>query len=601
MSSNECRDFDLSSLRNLKFEIVERLNYHRNQLDTSLDNYQLSLTRNFNLPISSHPEYQLVKAKYEDFDKDINNFRKYANLWYEKAVAAAVEIKFMIKTFEKIAANKNYGKKGLKKYIKNFHKKVAKYDNYVRKLNNIKSSLEKSFKTDDQGKNRLDSFIDDLQIYDENSKSDSSSESQSSAGSDSSSEQLLARSEQTSSIQTESAERDLRSEISAESEQLLFQSVQTSSIQTESAERDSRSENGSSVESNQSNEQLLFQSVQNRPIRTEAVEQMQILTPTVSFDEIISRIFENEDSREPGPSSRRRKTLSPQIEESCRFKRARSVSLKSIFLLPNGFNSTLYWVGNDLVKISNTCGFDSIAQIFLAAITDDPCYEAILKLSKNNVAQFLLNLQKKTDLTEAVQYRDFYLVHKEDSNLKKNELGVWELNLFGALSRIWDTYYDSMQVGHYHFNCSCVPMKTKPKHFFSIVDKGINETDPEIRQRKINNFISDQLNELMRTDKTTCPNCRSKNYGLELEDQLYIEIISLNSNCTLKFFQSSLNFLEKNFRLAGVIDHKPKHFIAYVRRIDGSWQIYDDMKKTVAKLVNIDFKIRPETAIYVRE
>lgn len=547
--SSQSRDFDLSSLRNLKAEILERLNHHRNQLDASLDDYQLNLIEDFDgVPTVSHVEYRIVKGKYEEFDRDIKNFRRYVNLWYEKAIAAVVEIKFMTKELDRVALNKNYEKKGLKKYVKSFNKKIAKYEQYVRRLTNIKGSLELLFKTNGQGQNRLDSFIEGMQVYNESSD----------AG---------------------------------------RWAVVT---------RDLNSESESSASSNQSSE-LSSQSEQTGPTRTEAAE-TEFPTPPLSSDDteqVVPPIIVIEDSRdEAAPStSRRRKTpspISPQIEESCRLKRARSAR-KSILLLPNGFNSPVYRAGEDSVQIINTCGFDSILQILLASMVDDPFYESIMILAKNDVSQFLVKLQEQTDLSLAVQIRDSFLVYKGDSNLKEIEPRVFELNLFGSLSRIWDHYYDSIHVGQYYFNCPCDPIRTVPKHYFSIVDRGIHETDPELRQIRMNNYIGDKLNELMQTDKAKCPNCRSKNFRLELNDQLYIEIISLNSNCTLKMFQNSLHFLGQKFRLAGVVDHKPAHFIAYVRRIDGSWQIYDDIRDTVVELVDIDFKINPEAVVYIKE
>jgi len=51
--------------------------------------------------------------------------------------------------------------------------------------------------------------------------------------------------------------------------------------------------------------------------------------------------------------------------------------------------------------------------------------------------------------------------------------------------------------------------------------------------------------------------------------------------------------------LAGVMAYTDQHYIAYARRIHGTWSIYNDLMNSV-QYGNQEHKIEPHGAIYIK-
>ncbi|KYN03081.1 hypothetical protein ALC62_06176 [Cyphomyrmex costatus] len=107
----------------------------------------------------------------------------------------------------------------------------------------------------------------------------------------------------------------------------------------------------------------------------------------------------------------------------------------------------------------------------------------------------------------------------------------------------------------------------------------------------------------VKCQRSECPGRRTEYAKFNLH--LYIELdirVSLDANtgisCQLKDFPITINILKQEYRLAGVIAYTSQHYIAYTRRIYGTWRIYNDLMKS-KQYCNEEKKIEPHAAIYI--
>ncbi|XP_057335012.1 uncharacterized protein LOC130673816 [Microplitis mediator] len=290
--------------------------------------------------------------------------------------------------------------------------------------------------------------------------------------------------------------------------------------------------------------------------------------------------------------------------EDCPLKRDPMLPLEQCCLIPNANEDPIYKKDNYLFDISNTCGFDSITQILLASITDDFCYASKMNTSSSDVIKFIFKLLT-ADNRKAAKLRNDYLAVKfmETNEFISNNYRH-HLNFYRTLTPIWNVYFNSLPSGYYYYECHSI---RQPKSSLAIVYEDIREVGRVGNRRKIDMSIQDKVNELLaEPERFKCPECDRYVSSFELNDQVFIDITLMAKSdvklySDLELFPISLTLLGRNFRLAGVIERVPGHFIANVRRIDGSWEVHNDLKNEIFKLNNFKKAICPEAAIYIKE
>ncbi|XP_074096273.1 uncharacterized protein LOC141525620 [Cotesia typhae] len=247
------------------------------------------------------------------------------------------------------------------------------------------------------------------------------------------------------------------------------------------------------------------------------------------------------------------------------------------------------------VYVKNTCGFGSVVHIFLASIIDDPCYE--LKLWKNQSREVKLLFQLKANPENSLGLVKRYLVDTPGLELTKKD-GKDILDLKTDIVAIWDACFPSINSGVF----SCPHSQNGGfKHRLIIaydhkVDL-LNTSTTDNVARKLMEF---------KDNFVISNNCDANCAGyLQLEDQLFIDIaFNKPLRFTIDYFETELNYENQKFRLAGVIENvqePSKHFLAYVRRINGDWQVYNDSFGTMSGFADLSLHICPVAVIYVRE
>ncbi|KAH0554646.1 hypothetical protein KQX54_012074 [Cotesia glomerata] len=265
--------------------------------------------------------------------------------------------------------------------------------------------------------------------------------------------------------------------------------------------------------------------------------------------------------------------------------------LQECCLLPNANKNPTYPSEGKMFILKNSCGFDSIAQILLANVTDYPNFENASQ-QNSQIIDLILKL-RASPCSKAASLRDDYLVSKNIALAKSDgNAPSLTIDLFGTIFGVWEKYFDELPSAYRRFTCH--PENRSKKSAFEIVKLGPT--------RKIS--IEEELDSFTK-DKLRCHLCNnmSETY-FELQNYLFIDLTihagSKKYKCRLNMFPEKLTFLRTKLRLAGVIEGDSEHFKAYVRRINGDWELYDDLKEKVTKSFAFDV-IAPEAVVYIRE
>lgn len=247
------------------------------------------------------------------------------------------------------------------------------------------------------------------------------------------------------------------------------------------------------------------------------------------------------------------------------------------------------------VYVKNTCGFGSIVHILLASIIDDPCYE--FKLLTNQSREVNLLFQLKVNPENSLGLVKRYLIDTPGLKLTKKD-GKDILDLETDIVAIWEAYFPSIHSGV--FSC---PHSQNGGFKHRLIIGYDNKVD--LLNNSTNGNVASKLMEF-KDNFVISNNCDENCAGyLQLEDQLFIDIAyNKPLRFTIDYFETELNYKNQKFRLAGVIENvqePSKHFLAYVRRINGDWQVYNDSFGTMTGFADLSLQISPVAVIYVRE
>ncbi|XP_074095653.1 uncharacterized protein LOC141525177 isoform X1 [Cotesia typhae] len=311
-----------------------------------------------------------------------------------------------------------------------------------------------------------------------------------------------------------------------------------------------------------------------------------------SFDELKTKESEFPQSDSGYVSPDKMKSNSTFKDSLSKFAQYLSkLPLQECCLLPNANKNPTYFMETKRFMLKNSCGFDSIAQILLANVTDYPNFKNASQ-QNSQVIDLILKL-RAGPCSKAASLRDDYLVSKNIALAKSDgKAPSLVIDLFGTILGVWVKYFDELPSAYRHFTCH--PENRSKKSAFEIV-----KFDPT---KKIS--IKEELNGF-ESDKLWCNLCgkMSETY-FELQNYLFIDLTISAGNkkykCKLNMFPEKLNFLKTKFRLAGVIEGDSEHFKSYVRRINGDWELYDDLKERVTKCFAF-YVIAPEALVYIRE
>lgn len=68
----------------------------------------------------------------------------------------------------------------------------------------------------------------------------------------------------------------------------------------------------------------------------------------------------------------------------------------------------------------------------------------------------------------------------------------------------------------------------------------------------------------------------------------------INNNTSYKLFAF-------RFIFSGIVSYGTGHYVAMIKRINGSWEIHNDLQKKITKLNRGDTKVNPHLVIYIKK
>lgn len=264
---------------------------------------------------------------------------------------------------------------------------------------------------------------------------------------------------------------------------------------------------------------------------------------------------------------------------------------KTIPILRNGFTST---TGRPLIVTEHTCAFDSIFNFYAVSFVDSELYATEIKESTDEfcmLVKLLFTGKEKAILNERNKLLKKY--YNDKSFVNKISPNIIQINCESTF--------------HYTFNAICMQNNS----INSITVRKVCETcEYTSEYNGVHRYIatdakvfdlSNIQNSLLpsiKTSKSTCHRCK-KNLTTQYTPNKVIVIDTDNPD-----FENIAKYSGKSlyvplpempisaitnqivysgilFELRGVIEHiiAAKHFVLYVKRKDGSWQIYDDLSK----------------------
>lgn len=264
---------------------------------------------------------------------------------------------------------------------------------------------------------------------------------------------------------------------------------------------------------------------------------------------------------------------------------------KAIPILPNGFTCT---TGRPIIVTAHTCAFDSIFSFYAVSFVDSESCAADIKESSDEFCMLIklfFTAKKNTILNERNQILKKYYNSKCFVNQISTK--VIEINCESTF--------------HYTFNSIC----NENSSINSITVEKVCEICENIDERESVNQhryiptdatvldlsnLQDSLLPSRKPSKLLCQQCK-KNLTTQYKPNKIIVIDTDNPdfkniakysgkdlhvplpNISISTITNQIIYADILFELRGIIEHRiqSKHFVLYVKRKDGSWQIYDDL------------------------
>lgn len=225
--------------------------------------------------------------------------------------------------------------------------------------------------------------------------------------------------------------------------------------------------------------------------------------------------------------------------------------------------------------MSNTCGFDSLSQVFATAYCDSKSFQTYLEsIISNEFITFVLHMIKKGACSSTYKKRAECFLTWPRTELAQ---GLTKINGEATISKVLDHFFNesifSVEYVETCRNCSFISVTKK-----SYVPYSLNTDDLE---QHIRNTVPAEV---------TCTQCQS---------DTMCNILNINSNllilepfddlnqraeysCSLNSIKQKLCIFNKTYQLRGIVSHigsNVGHFRAYCVRHNKRFELYDDLQK----------------------
>lgn len=271
--------------------------------------------------------------------------------------------------------------------------------------------------------------------------------------------------------------------------------------------------------------------------------------------------------------------------------------ISPIGLLKNGHRPQLKPVrlsDNKYVTLSNTCAFDAVTQLLCCAFCDSASFNKIVSACDDIFCKLINQLARSSVSLKCYRMRAEIL--SQLFSAKEMPTGLWHIDCYVHAARItneaWGRIHSSGQrtlicqnkicgkvlnegLPFISFNCSSVAA------FEENVSSAISEVTLErkCRQRVNGRLCGNMLSQAINVDGTC--------FCLEPANPTSLK---LEITTELRNFPSQLKLSDRVYHLRGVLGFEEQgvgHFIAYCRRHDGLWEVYNDLNdKKIACLQN---------------
>ncbi|CAH2100257.1 unnamed protein product [Euphydryas editha] len=285
-----------------------------------------------------------------------------------------------------------------------------------------------------------------------------------------------------------------------------------------------------------------------------------------------------------------------------------NLQIKSkIRLLKNGNKRNPLLLDGVYYELKNTCAFDSITQILAASAIDDVSYYNFIRVSSSNVMKFIQTFLTAKRMPLIYKERTKLLISVFESRIEppvppKNLLYPHVLDLYSSIADIWIKCFKNNPSGSKTYNCNACGSYSENMNTIIIKDQAVIYDNGY-------KFLTNYLKDCQMRCKALCPRCHEpcvaeKKYNQHLFVELEIRK-AVNSpllQSTLEEFESNHEFfIDKiSYRLKGVVSYQPKHFIAYCRRANGRWELYNDTNEKVVHVTSLKTELVPSAAIFIR-
>lgn len=281
--------------------------------------------------------------------------------------------------------------------------------------------------------------------------------------------------------------------------------------------------------------------------------------------------------------------------------------------MENGYSSKYK---NHKIITSNTCLFDSIVSFFAVCNIDLPQFSEYIKFAGDQFSGFIRLLfdaknEKNIYITRNYLLNEYY---KNSENRQINEK-IINIDCYTGFDYLFEKIcqgndiFNSINEIKYCLNCKEIKEKNYKRYVPLDLSSKIGSTKIEYLERYFQPAKHDS--------KHNCDKCNQRiitvnkpGKSIMIEANLIaMQRTETQSNfipataIAINSIPNQIEYDAKSFKIKCIIERtgqneKDGHFIAYVKRHDDTWQIYDDMQQRV-KTIKSKKKIQAVIVCYV--
>ena len=268
-----------------------------------------------------------------------------------------------------------------------------------------------------------------------------------------------------------------------------------------------------------------------------------------------------------------------------------------MFVLQNGNLCESLKDKKDRLVVLNTCGFDSIIQLFAAACTHEKSYNIIMN-SPSDIFKFITNFVQKGPCKFIYKGRATQL-RKIDSFVSTNLSHIVTINAVSNVNNLCERLLTEDPSYTLLKNCkNCKKQTSKNFVLLNLDFETILEHGYSTIVQAIDNYV--------KTNHTHCKQCnKQQDITITYHSHLVIECIEdPNVKIPLKTFPKIIELGNESFTMAGIVHYiagensSVGHYTAYALYGE-KWILFDDLLK---KSINVTEEtiINPVVCMYVK-